>query len=173
MIRVRGKNERIVKMANKTNSKKTQNVTKKSAPVNKEKIESVSKEEVKAAESETAKNVIEDCEAPVVCGIDLADENNKNSDVEIDKDESVNKNSDKNEDENVKEDNAPDLILGVVNTSKLNVREKPDINSAVICIIKTGDELGVDLLESTDDFLKVYTVSGIEGYCMRKFINIS
>ena len=55
---------------------------------------------------------------------------------------------------------------------KLNVREKPETNSDVICIIKLGDKIIIDNNYYNKDYYKVYTVSGIEGYCVKKYISI-
>lgn len=66
------------------------------------------------------------------------------------------------------------LIIGIVtNCLKLNLREKPmpDPNN-VIMVISALTEVAIDLDESTDDYYKVCTATGIEGFCMRKFIAI-
>jgi len=43
----------------------------------------------------------------------------------------------------------------------------------VICTINCHAEVEIDELESTDDFYKICTASGVEGYCMKKFIRES
>ena len=60
----------------------------------------------------------------------------------------------------------------VCNTELLNVREKPRIDSTVICVIRKEDRVLVDEPLSTDDWYKVCTENGIEGFCMKKFINV-
>ena len=61
----------------------------------------------------------------------------------------------------------------VFGCTSLNVRKAPKTNAAVICTINCHAEVEIDELESTDDFYKICTASGIEGYCMKKFIRES
>lgn len=66
----------------------------------------------------------------------------------------------------------PELVTGtVVNCAKLNVREKPDVTSASLCVLNAASELEVNVNESTPEWFRVITATGVEGYCMRKFIN--
>lgn len=61
----------------------------------------------------------------------------------------------------------------VFGCTSLNVRKAPKTNAMVICTINCHAEVEIDELESTDDFYKICTASGIEGYCMKKFIRES
>lgn len=61
----------------------------------------------------------------------------------------------------------------VFGCTNLNVRKAPKTNATVICTINCHAEVEIDELESTDDFYKICTASGIEGYCMKKFIRES
>lgn len=62
---------------------------------------------------------------------------------------------------------------GVVNCEKLNVREKASIKSGVLCVINKNEEITIHRTENeSEDFYRVSTSSGIEGYCMKKFISI-
>ena len=61
----------------------------------------------------------------------------------------------------------------VFGCTSLNVRKAPKTNATVICTINCHAEVEIDELESTDDFYKICTASGIEGYCMKKFIRES
>jgi hypothetical protein len=54
--------------------------------------------------------------------------------------------------------------------SKLNVREEPNLFAGIVCQLEKGAEVVIDEKESTEDFYKVYTASGIEGFCMKKFV---
>lgn len=77
------------------------------------------------------------------------------------------------EDEIASLDEIQPIIIGVVvNCLELNVRELPSKDAKIICVIKCLTEVVVDEDESTDDFYKVYLESGVEGYCMKKFIAI-
>lgn len=69
---------------------------------------------------------------------------------------------------------APAPKIGrVFGCTSLNVRKAPKTNAMVICTINCHAEVEIDELESTDDFYKIFTASGIEGYCMKKFIRES
>lgn len=60
----------------------------------------------------------------------------------------------------------------VIDCVKLNVREQPNPNADILGIINEGSEVLVNEEESTDDFYKICTPAGLEGYCMRKFVSI-
>ena len=58
----------------------------------------------------------------------------------------------------------------VVNCELLNVREQPNTNAEIVCMIKRNTEVEIDVTKSTSDFYKICIASGIEGFCMKKFI---
>ena len=60
----------------------------------------------------------------------------------------------------------------VVDCGKLNVRQEPSSDSKIVTIIPGGTEVEINNEESTDEFYKICTAAGIEGFCMRKFIDI-
>lgn len=69
--------------------------------------------------------------------------------------------------------NFEDVKIGfVTNCKKLNVREKPRTDATIICEVDYQTELIIDEKESTEEFYKVCTVAGVEGFCMKKFIAI-
>lgn len=55
----------------------------------------------------------------------------------------------------------------------LNVRKQPDIHADVAVVIDALTQVCVDLDASTEDFYKVSTSDGVEGFCMRKYIALS
>lgn len=55
---------------------------------------------------------------------------------------------------------------------KLNVREKPSIDAKILCRLDKTSEVQIEKAESTKEFYKVYTTSGVEGYCMKKYMSI-
>lgn len=65
-----------------------------------------------------------------------------------------------------------EFVNGTVKCKRLNVRKEPSKDAEVLCIIEEQTELQIDLKESTDAFFKVQTASGIDGYCMKEYINI-
>lgn len=68
----------------------------------------------------------------------------------------------------------PEGILGVVTDCvKLNVREEPSAGAEVVTTLLLGTEVMVDIFESTNEFYKITTGAGVEGYCMKDYININ
>ena len=60
----------------------------------------------------------------------------------------------------------------VVGCEKLNVRETPDSSGKIACVIEKGSQVCIDETESTDEWYKVCAKNGIEGFCMKKFIEV-
>lgn len=63
---------------------------------------------------------------------------------------------------------APEFCV-VTNCEKLNIREAPNAKATILCVVNVGDELMIAPDESTEDWYGVYTTSGVEGFCMKKF----
>ena len=97
------------------------------------------------------------------------EQNNDVIDGQITIDEIVEHDQETTEDNQVNK-----TVIGVVDgCEKLNMRKDFNKESDIVTIIAKGTELTINLSESTDDFYKVCTAAGIEGYCMKKFISIS
>lgn len=65
------------------------------------------------------------------------------------------------------------VVYGEVSKcEKLNVREKPEPGAKVVCKIDVGTELMIDMTNSIGKWFKIYTESGVEGYCMNDYITI-
>lgn len=60
----------------------------------------------------------------------------------------------------------------VVGCSKLNIRKEPSIKAEVIGQIPLNSKIVVYSDEVYQDFYRICTYSGVEGYCMKKFINL-
>lgn len=59
----------------------------------------------------------------------------------------------------------------VTGCMKLNVRENPNTDSNILAVINEGDEVTIDVNASTtEDFYKITTATGLEGYCMKSYI---
>lgn len=87
-----------------------------------------------------------------------------NANVEVDVDDSASTNR-------AVEDVPAESLIGVVSDCKqLNVREKADINSAVVSVVSEGTVLVVEPESSTEEWFKIYTETGVEGFCMKKFV---
>lgn len=68
----------------------------------------------------------------------------------------------------------PKLVLGVIlNCPKLNVRKEPNANSEVVYIADASTEFVIDENNSTEDWYSVCTSTGVEGFCMKKFIAVT
>lgn len=69
--------------------------------------------------------------------------------------------------------NSEDVKMGfVTNCKKLNIREEPRTDATIVCEVDYQTELMIDENESTEEFYKIFTAAGIEGFCMKKFITI-
>lgn len=60
----------------------------------------------------------------------------------------------------------------VTNCSRLRVRKNPNAYSEVLCVIDSGSPVEVYVNEDTNEFYKVYTEAGVEGYCMKQYIEL-
>lgn len=60
----------------------------------------------------------------------------------------------------------------VINCEKLNIREAPRITSKAVAVVPAGAQLLINPCKNVDDWLNVYTESGIEGYCMEPYVSI-
>ena len=58
----------------------------------------------------------------------------------------------------------------VIDCGKLRVRSEPRFGNNVICEIDQGTKVMIDRSESTFDYYKIYTETGIEGYCQKPYI---
>lgn len=66
----------------------------------------------------------------------------------------------------------PRKIGRVYNCAKLNVRAAAKFNSDVICEIPCNTEVEINEDDSTGDYYKICTSSGIEGFCMKTYISV-
>lgn len=75
--------------------------------------------------------------------------------------------------ETVEEPAVIEPTIGFVDgCDKLNVRKESTKDSEVLCVLDKLSEVTINLSNSTEDFYKIMTSEGIEGYCMKKFITI-
>ena len=64
------------------------------------------------------------------------------------------------------------MQIGFANCLRLHIHSEPTIDSEIICKVRYLTEVEIDLDSSTDDFYKVYTAIGAEGFCQKEFITI-
>lgn len=66
----------------------------------------------------------------------------------------------------------PEMVEGRVSgCAKLNVRADASLFADVVCTLDVMSEIMIDVNKSTKDWLYVCTATGIEGYCMKKFVD--
>ena len=59
----------------------------------------------------------------------------------------------------------------VVGCEKLNVRKEPSINSDIVFQFPCNMEVEIFIDKSTEDWFYVCNAAGIEGFCMKKYID--
>ena len=59
----------------------------------------------------------------------------------------------------------------VFNCEKLNIRKGPDKKEKVLCIVNKGSKLTIHD-KDTSDWFNVTTEDGVEGFCMKKFVDL-
>lgn len=69
--------------------------------------------------------------------------------------------------------NIDDALVGVSNCLRLHIHEEPDLNSRIVCKVRYLTEVIIDPESSTDEFYKVYTAIGAEGFCQKELITIT
>lgn len=65
-----------------------------------------------------------------------------------------------------------EVIGKISGFEKLYVRKEASKDSKPVGIVTDKDDLSIDVAHSTDDFYKVITSNGLEGYCVKEFVKI-
>lgn len=66
-----------------------------------------------------------------------------------------------------------EVKIGIVTDCvRLNVRKEPQADAEIVCEVDSQSELMIDENQSSDEFYKVCTASGVEGFCVQKYIEI-
>ena len=65
-----------------------------------------------------------------------------------------------------------EVIGKISGFEKLYVRKEATKDSEPVGIVTDKDDLSIDVAHSTDDFYKVITSNGLEGYCVKEFVKI-
>lgn len=68
------------------------------------------------------------------------------------------------------------LVDGIVsNCEFLNIRKESSKDAEVLCTLGVNTMVKVDLTvdKEAEEFYKIVTPNGVEGYCMKKFITIN
>ena len=64
------------------------------------------------------------------------------------------------------------MLFGVANCLRLHVYSEPKEDSEVICKLRFLTEVIIDLGSSTEEFYKIYTAIGAEGFCRKELLTI-
>lgn len=67
---------------------------------------------------------------------------------------------------------AENMPVGQVNCLRLHIYSEPNENSDIVCKTRYLTDVAIDLESSTEDFYKIYTAIGAEGFCLKKFVTI-
>ena len=60
----------------------------------------------------------------------------------------------------------------VVNCKFLNIRETPNKNANILAKLVENSKVMIDSVASTNDFYSIFTETGVEGYCVKQFIEV-
>lgn len=64
-------------------------------------------------------------------------------------------------------------VIGIVTDCQvLNIRTTPSGDAGIPCTVHALSELMINLAESTEEFYKVCTAAGVEGFCTKKYVAI-
>lgn len=74
--------------------------------------------------------------------------------------------------EETKKEVTEEVIGKIIEFEKLYVRKEASKYSEPVGIVTDKDCLSIDIIHSTDDFYKVITSNGLEGYCVKEFVKI-
>lgn len=61
---------------------------------------------------------------------------------------------------------------GIANCLRLHIFSEPSLESDIVCKVRYLTEVAIDLANSTDDFYKVHTAVGAEGFCQKDLITV-
>ena len=69
---------------------------------------------------------------------------------------------------------ADSTVVGYVSGClKLNIREEGYPGANVVCVVPEKTALLIEAAESNDEWYKVYTETGMEGFCMKQYVTLS
>ena len=66
-----------------------------------------------------------------------------------------------------------EMLTGVTNVIRAHIHSEPDLNSEIVCKVRYLTEVEIDMNSSTEEFYKVYTAMGSEGFCQRDQLTIT
>lgn len=66
-----------------------------------------------------------------------------------------------------------EMPIGVVNCLRLHIHSEPSLDSDIVCKVRYLTEVMIDPINSTEDFYKIYTAFGAEGFCQNDLLTIT
>jgi hypothetical protein len=66
-----------------------------------------------------------------------------------------------------------DMLTGVTNSLRTHIHIEPNLDSDVVCKVRYLTAVVVDPVSSTEDFYKVYTAMGTEGFCKKDQLTLT
>lgn len=66
----------------------------------------------------------------------------------------------------------PTIFGKVANCSKLNVRQHPNLHADILTCLVKNTKIEIEESKSTNDFYAICTPTGLEGFCLKKFVEI-
>lgn len=64
------------------------------------------------------------------------------------------------------------MQVGIANCLRLHIHSEPTLDSEIVCKVRYLTEVRIDSNNSTEDFYKIYTAIGAEGFCQKDLITI-
>lgn len=64
------------------------------------------------------------------------------------------------------------MPIGVANCLRLHIYSEPKLDSEIVCKVRYATEVEIDLDKSTEEFYKIYTAIGAEGFCQKDLVTI-
>ena len=65
-----------------------------------------------------------------------------------------------------------EMLIGYINCLRASIYTEPDLNSEIVCKIRYLTEVMIEPVNSTQDFYKIYTAIGAEGFCQKDLLTI-
>ena len=66
----------------------------------------------------------------------------------------------------------PTIFGKVIGCSKLNVRQHPNLHADILGCLVENAKIEIEESKSTNDFYAICTSAGLEGFCLKKFVEI-
>lgn len=64
------------------------------------------------------------------------------------------------------------MQIGVVNCLRLHIHSEPNLDSEIVCKVRYLTEVVIDPDSSTEEYYKICTAIGAEGFCQKDLITI-